>query len=91
MYFPPPRTVYEAVDTPRFYIDGTVFVDFCEQFKYLGSIPLYSLNSDADINKRIAAATAAFGALKNIFTDKYFSSFRGTEGRGIMGSYFAYF
>ena len=26
---------------------------------------------DADVDKRIASATAAFGALKNIFTGKY--------------------
>ena len=29
--------------------------------------------SDADVDKRIASATAAFGALKNIFSDKYLS------------------
>jgi len=38
MYFPPPRTAYEAPDTSLFYIDGTGFIDFCEKFKYLGSI-----------------------------------------------------
>jgi len=38
MYFPPPRTAYEAADTSRFYIDGTGFIDFCEKLKYLGSI-----------------------------------------------------
>ena len=32
MYFPPPRTAYEAADTSRFYIDGTGFIDFCEKF-----------------------------------------------------------
>ena len=31
----------------------------------------YSLTSDADVNKRITSVTAAFGALKNIFADKY--------------------
>ena len=72
--FPPPQTAYEAADTSRFYIDGTGFIDFCEKFKYLGSILNYSLTSDLDVDKRIASATAAFGALKNIFTDKcYFS------------------
>jgi len=33
----------------------------------------YSLTSDADVDKRITSATAAFGALKNIFADKYLS------------------
>jgi len=73
MYFPPPRTAYEAADTSRFYVDGTGFIDFCEKFKYLGSILHYSLTSDADVDKRIASATAAFGALKNIFNSKYLS------------------
>ena len=52
--------------TSRFYIDGTGFIDFCEKSKYL-------LASDADVDKRITSATAAFGALKNIFADKYLS------------------
>jgi len=67
MYFPPKRTAYEAADTSRFYVDGTDFIDFCEKFKYLGSILHYSLTSDADVDKRIASATAAFGALKKYF------------------------
>ena len=73
MYFPPPRMAYEAADTSRFYIDGTGFIDFCEKFMYLGSMPHYSLTSDADVDKGITSATAAFGALKNIFADKYLS------------------
>ena len=54
-------------------LDGIGFIDFCEKFKYLGSILHYSLTCDADVDKRIASATAAFGALKNIFTDEYLS------------------
>jgi len=73
LYFPLLRAAYEAADTSRFYIDGTGFIDFCEKFKYLGSILHYSLTCDADVDKRIASATAAFGALKNIFTDKCLS------------------
>ena len=74
MYFPPPRTAYnEAADTSRFYVDGTGFIDFCDKFKYLGSILHYSLTSDLDVDKRIASATAAFGALKNTFNSKYLS------------------
>ena len=33
----------------------------------------YSLTSDADVDKRITSATAAFGALEKIFADKYLS------------------
>jgi len=73
MYFPPPRTAYEAADTSRFYVDGTGFIDFFEKFKYLGSILHYSLTSDADVDKRIASTTAAFGAVKNIFNSKHLS------------------
>jgi hypothetical protein len=64
---------YAAADTSRFYIDGTGLIDFYEKFKYLGSMLHYSLTSDADVDKRITSATAAFGALKNIFADKYLS------------------
>jgi hypothetical protein len=64
---------YESADTSRFYIDGTGFNGFYEKFKYLGSMLHYSLTSDADVDKRITSATAAFGALKNIFVDKYLS------------------
>ena len=60
----------DTADTSRFYVDGTGFIDFCEKFKYLGSILHYSLTSDADVDKRIASATAAFGALKNILLCK---------------------
>ena len=61
------------LDTSRFYVDGTGFIDFCVKFKYLGSILHYSLTSGADVDKRIASATSAFGALKNIFNSKYLS------------------
>jgi len=73
MHFPPPRATYEATGTSRFYVDGTGCIDFCENLKYLGSILQYSLTSDADVDKRIASATAAFSAMKNIFIDKYLS------------------
>ena len=58
MYFPPSRLAYEAADTSRFYINGTGFIDFCEKFKYLGSMLHDSLTSDADVDKRITSATA---------------------------------
>jgi hypothetical protein len=64
---------YEAADTSRFYIDGTGFIDFCEEFKYLGSMLHYTLTSDTDVDKRLTSARAAFGALKRIFADKYLS------------------
>ena len=76
MYIPPPRVDYSAADTSRFnIIDGAGlpvgFVDFTTEFKYLGSILHHSLTSDADVDKRIKSATAAFGALKNIFTNRH--------------------
>ena len=40
---------YEAAGTSRFYIDGTGFIDFCEKFKYLGSMLHYSLTSELEL------------------------------------------
>ena len=76
MYIPPLHVDYSAADTSRFnIIDGAGlpvgFVDFTTEFKYLGSILHHSLTSDADVDKRIKSATAAFGALKNIFTNRH--------------------
>jgi len=31
MHFSPPRRVYEAVETSRFYIDGTGFIDIFDK------------------------------------------------------------
>ncbi len=58
-------------DTPRFDIrnsDGPAvgFVDATMEFEYLSSIIYSSLASDAGVDRRIKAATSAFGALKNI-------------------------
>jgi hypothetical protein len=39
----------------------------------LGSIIRYSLTSNVGVYKRIKSATKAFGALKNLFGDKYHS------------------
>ena len=60
------RVDYSAADTSRFNIVDEVglpvgFVDFTTEFKYLGSILHHSLTSDADVDKRIKSATAAFG------------------------------
>ena len=62
-------------DTSRFNVldvNGSVagFIDFTQEFKYLGSIIHCSLTSEADVDRRIKSATAAFGALKNIFTNR---------------------
>jgi hypothetical protein len=53
-------------------VNGSVagFIDFTQEFKYLGSITHSSLTSEADVDRRIKSATAAFGALKNIFINK---------------------
>ncbi len=64
---------YSNAETTRIDIrnaDGSAvgFVDFTTEFKYLGSIMDSSLTSDADVDRRIKAATSAFGALKNVLT-----------------------
>jgi hypothetical protein len=63
MYCPTRRNKYEEGDTSNFVVaDG--FIHFCEDFKYLGAIISSTLTSDADVDKRIASASAAFGALR---------------------------
>ncbi len=63
MYFLPPRVDYSNADTSRFDLrheDGSTvcFVDLMKELKYLGSIIETSLTSDADVDKRIKAATS---------------------------------
>jgi hypothetical protein len=57
-------------DTSSFAVaDG--FISFTDVFKYLGSLISENLTSDADVDKRIRSAVAAFGALdKAIFSNK---------------------
>ncbi len=76
MYFPPPRVnCSNAAETSHFDVrnaDGSAvgFVEFTKEFKYLGSIIDSSLTSDADVDKRIKAATSAFDQrLKNDLTN----------------------
>jgi exonuclease III len=71
MFFPKARQSYEDGDTSRFRVDGSGFVEFTESFKYLGSIIHYSLSADADVDKRIKSASAAFGALRSIFSNRH--------------------
>ena len=71
MYYPPTSRSYESGDTTPFTVLGPTgaaigHVSFTTEFKYLGSIVHFSLTSDADVNKRIQAAAAAFGALRGV-------------------------
>ena len=71
MYYPPTSRSYESGDTTPFTVFGPTgaaigHVSFTTEFKYLGSIVHFSLTSDADVNKRIRAAAAAFGALRGV-------------------------
>ena len=58
MYFSRQRTEYLEADTSHLDVidatNGSIvgFVDFTNEFKYLGSIVHYSLNSEADVDKR---------------------------------------
>jgi hypothetical protein len=70
-----PRRLYSGAGISRLdvldYLGNTVgFNDFTTEFKYLGSIVHHSLTSDEDVDKRIRSASAVFGALKNILTNK---------------------
>jgi len=47
------------------------FVSFTRTLRYLGSLINYSLRDDDDITARIASATAAMGALKEIWRNPH--------------------
>jgi hypothetical protein len=75
MCFPPPRRLYSDADASRQdaldYLGNPVgFIDFSTEFKYLDLIVHHSLTSDEDVDMRIRSASAVFGALKNILTNK---------------------
>ena len=63
MYIPGARSAKSDGDASSFAVDDG-HVSFCTAFKYLGSIIDQSLRADADIDRRIASATAVFGALR---------------------------
>jgi hypothetical protein len=71
MFFPSPERLYSDADTSRLGVldyqgNAACFIDLTTEFKHLGSVVHHSLTSDADADKRIRSASAAFGALKNI-------------------------
>ena len=71
MYYPTSMESYEDGDTTMLTVFGLRgedlgFVSFTKEFKYLGSIVHSSLTSDADVDKRIRSAAAAFGALWSV-------------------------
>jgi len=71
MYYPPTRLSYDDGDTTPFTVfgpngEGLGFVSFTKEFKYLGSLVHHSLTSDADVNKRVKSAAAAFGSLRSV-------------------------
>jgi hypothetical protein len=75
IYFPPPRRLYSDADTSRLDVldypgNPVRFIDFTTKFIYLGSIVHHSLTSDVQVDKRIGPASAAFGALKRLLTNK---------------------
>jgi hypothetical protein len=75
MFYSPPRRSHSEGNTSRLDVLGGTrnalgFIEFATEFKYLGSIFHHSLTSDADVDKRIRSASAAFGALQNILTNK---------------------
>ena len=70
MFFPRPGEDVNSGDQSPFDCDDGI-IAFCEKFKYLGSYLDRTLRSDVDIDERIKAAAAAFGALRlSTFTNK---------------------
>jgi hypothetical protein len=74
MYCPAKGNAYEDGDTSNFNVGDESrrgFIHFTTSFKYLGSILTSSITSEGDVDARINAATAAFGALsKCIFKNR---------------------
>jgi hypothetical protein len=69
VFFPAPGENHDNGDQSNFTVaDG--FVSFTTEFKYLGSIIHHTLTSDADVDKRISQASAAFGVLRDCFFRK---------------------
>ena len=50
-------------------------ITYSKHFKYLGTFISYNLRDDYDIDKRIAAASKAMGALKLLFNKKEVSTY----------------
>ena len=65
------NTAYDNLnETAKFTVaDG--FVSFTRMFHYLGYLINYSLRNDDNIRARIASATAAMGALKEIWRNPH--------------------
>jgi hypothetical protein len=66
---------FSDADTSRLNVLGNLgnpvgFIDFTTKFNLLGSIVYYSQTSDADVDMHIRSKFAAFGAIKNILTNK---------------------
>jgi len=51
------------------------YVSFTRTFRYLGSLINFSLRDDDDITARIVAATAAMGALKEVWRNPHLDMF----------------
>ncbi len=64
MFFPSPRVSLTPTEQQR------VLSTSRKSLGTLGSIVHCSLSSEADVDKRIKSATAAFGALRNDFTNR---------------------
>jgi hypothetical protein len=57
-------------ETANFHVEDK-YVSFTLTFRYLGSLIYYSLRDDDDITVRIASATAALGALKDVWRNPH--------------------
>jgi hypothetical protein len=75
MHFPSPRRLYSDADASRLDVidngrNHVGFINFATEVTYLGSIAHHSLTSDGNVDKRIWPASAAFGTLKSIQTNR---------------------
>ena len=92
MYFPGAGKSYDAEDTSDLIFDENANVAFTKRFKYLGSLFASNLRSEADVEKRLKAASAAFGALRKcVFRSRDISPrVKGKVYRGLILSILLY-
>ncbi len=62
---------YDNLDKTANFPVADGFVSFTRTFRYLGSLINYSLHDNDNITTRIASATAAMGALKEIWCNPH--------------------
>jgi len=71
MVVPRPRTDYADYDTSDIVLADGTYIHFTRSFRYLGVVLSSSINDEADVDSRIAAASGAFATLEAILLSRH--------------------